>query len=145
MDEVKDRICNVLIVLAMLALVGAGFREYLIHNGRLTSDMNADGHSITNLPGGFFPVESVNGMTGAVTVPPSLPSGLPTTTIFSPTLRASLSPHTEAESPVASILMTAISASASRPMRRAAYSSPLRSLTTILSARVLPLSVSETT
>ena len=71
MDEVKDRICNVLIVLAMLALVGAGFREYLIHNGRLTSDMNADGHSITNLPGGFFPVESVNGMTGAVTVPPT--------------------------------------------------------------------------
>ena len=71
MDEVKDRICNALIVLAMLALVGAGFREYLIHNGRLTSDMNADGHSITNLPGGFFPVESVNGMTGAVTVPPT--------------------------------------------------------------------------
>ena len=55
MDEVKDRICNALIVLAMLALVGAGFREYLIHNGRLTSDMNADGHSITNLPDGFFP------------------------------------------------------------------------------------------
>lgn len=71
MDEVKDRICNALIVLAMLALVGAGFREYLIHNGRLTSDMNADGHSITNLPDGFFPVESVNGMTGAVTVPPT--------------------------------------------------------------------------
>lgn len=71
MDEVKDRILNALIVLAMIALVGAGFREYLIHNGRLTSDMNADGHSITNLPGGFFPVESVNGMTGAVTVPPT--------------------------------------------------------------------------
>ena len=62
----KDRILNALIVLAMLALVGAGFREYLIHNGRLTSDLNADGHSITNLPDGFFPT---NGFLRAETDP----------------------------------------------------------------------------
>ncbi len=72
MDEVKDRICNALILLGLAALVvGAGYREYLIHNGRLTTDLNADGHSITNLPDGFFPpsgVTSVNGRTGDVVV-----------------------------------------------------------------------------
>lgn len=67
----KDRICNWIIVAAMLFLIGAGVREMLIHNGRLTTDLNADGHSITNLPDGFFPpsgVTSVNGKTGVVEV-----------------------------------------------------------------------------
>lgn len=54
----KDRICNWIIVAAMLFLIGAGFREMLIHNGRLTTDLNADGHSITNLPDGFFPTNT---------------------------------------------------------------------------------------
>lgn len=67
----KDRICNWIIVAAMLFMIGAGVREMLIHNGRLTTDLNADGHSITNLPDGFFPaapVASVNGQTGDVVV-----------------------------------------------------------------------------
>ena len=67
----KDRICNWIIVAAMLFMIGAGVREMLIHNGRLTTDLNADGHSITNLPDGFFPpsgVTSVNGQTGDVVV-----------------------------------------------------------------------------
>ncbi len=51
----KDRILTAMLVLGVFALIGAGMREYLIHNGRLTSDLNADGHSITNLADGFFP------------------------------------------------------------------------------------------
>ena len=50
-----DRLANCLMALAVLALMGAGVREYLIHNGKLTSDLNANGFSITNLPSGFFP------------------------------------------------------------------------------------------
>ena len=64
-----NRLANCLMALAVLALMGAGVREYLIHNGKLTSDLNANGCSITNLPSGFFPVESVNGQTGAVVIP----------------------------------------------------------------------------
>ena len=66
-----DRLANCLMALAVLALMGAGVREYLIHNGKLTSDLNANGFSITNLPSGFFPdagVTSVNGKTGTVTL-----------------------------------------------------------------------------
>lgn len=51
----KDRVLGVLFMACVFALLGMGVREYLIHNGRLTSDLNADGHSITNLPDGFFP------------------------------------------------------------------------------------------
>ncbi len=51
----KDRVLGVLFMAGVFALLGMGVREYLIHNGRLTSDLNADGHSITNLPDGFFP------------------------------------------------------------------------------------------
>ena len=66
-----NRLANCLMALAVLALMGAGVREYLIHNGKLTSDLNANGFSITNLPSGFFPdagVTSVNGKTGTVTL-----------------------------------------------------------------------------
>lgn len=54
----KDKILNVIMVISILALIGAGYREYLIHNGKLTSDLNANGYSITNLPAGFFPAET---------------------------------------------------------------------------------------
>ena len=50
-----NRLANCLMALAVLALMGAGVREYLIHNGKLTSDLNANGFAITNLPAGFFP------------------------------------------------------------------------------------------
>ena len=54
----KDKILNVIMGICILALIGAGYREYLIHNGKLTSDLNANGYSITNLPAGFFPAET---------------------------------------------------------------------------------------
>ena len=54
----KDKILNVIMGISILALIGAGYREYLIHNGKLTSDLNANGYSITNLPAGFFPAET---------------------------------------------------------------------------------------
>ena len=54
----KDKILNVIMGISILALIGAGYREFLIHNGKLTSDLNANGYSITNLPAGFFPAET---------------------------------------------------------------------------------------
>ena len=54
----KDKIPNVIMGICILALIGAGYREYLIHNGKLTSDLNANGYSITNLPARFFPAET---------------------------------------------------------------------------------------
>lgn len=54
----KDKILNVIMGISILALIGAGYREYLIHNGKLTSDLNANGYSITNLPAWFFPAET---------------------------------------------------------------------------------------
>lgn len=53
-----NRLANWLLFLGFFALMGAGFREYLIHHGKLTSDLNANGYSITNLPSGFFPAET---------------------------------------------------------------------------------------
>lgn len=54
----KDKILNVIMGISILALIGAGYREYPIHNGKLTSDLNANGYSITNLPAWFFPAET---------------------------------------------------------------------------------------
>ena len=54
----KDKILNVIMGISILALIGAGYREFLIHNGKLKSDLNANGYSITNLPAGFFPAET---------------------------------------------------------------------------------------
>lgn len=59
MSTTKDKICNAIIVAGLIALVtGAGLREFAIFNGKLTSDLNANQHSITNLPDGFFPEET---------------------------------------------------------------------------------------
>lgn len=49
----KDFMQGVVWAMLLIFVIGAGVREMLIHNGRLTSDLDAAGHTITNLPPGF--------------------------------------------------------------------------------------------
>lgn len=49
----KDFMQGVVWAMLLIFVLGAGVREMLIHNGKLTSDLDAAGHTITNLPPGF--------------------------------------------------------------------------------------------
>ena len=92
----KDKILNVIMVISILALIGAGYREYLIHNGKLTSDLNANGYSITNLPAGFFPAETDPTVSSWAKEPtPPLPPGFAAVSNAAMTVGAAATNYTD--------------------------------------------------
>lgn len=93
----KDKILNVIMGISILALIGAGYREYLIHNGKLTSDLNANGYSITNLPAGFFPAETDPTVSSWAKEPtPPLPPGFAAVSNAAMTVGAAATNYTDA-------------------------------------------------
>ena len=71
-----------LLIVALFAAMFAFGRDMPIHQGRLTSDLNANGFAITNLPAGFFPVQTETDPTvpawAKLSEPPSSGGGLTT-------------------------------------------------------------------
>jgi len=71
-----------LLIVALFATMFAFGRDVPIHQGRLTSDLNANGFAITNLPAGFFPVQTETDPTvpawAKLPDPPSSGGGLTT-------------------------------------------------------------------